>query len=134
MKKQNKFIFVCQSCGYQTPKWMGRCPDCGQWNSFVEEAEGSGGEGVQDLAMGQPQPVNAISLDSSQRVQTGIREFDRTLGGGLVPGSLILIGGEPGIGKSTLLLQVAGRLSEEGVKVLYVSGEESPQQIKMRAD
>ena len=133
MKKQKKFIYACQSCGYQTPKWLGRCPDCGEWNTFVEEAQGVGSE-VDTPVMGQPRPIDAISLDSHERVQTGIVEFDRTLGGGLVPGSLVLIGGDPGIGKSTLLLQVAGRLSGNGVKVLYLSGEESPQQIKMRAD
>jgi len=134
MKKQAKYIFICQSCGYQTPKWMGRCPDCGQWNSFVEEAPESGIKSNKFSAMGEPQAIDAISLDPEFRFKTGITEFDRTLGGGLVPGSMVLIGGDPGIGKSTIILQVVGRLSLLGLKSLYLSGEESPQQIKLRAD
>jgi DNA repair protein RadA/Sms len=134
MGKQSKFVFVCQSCGYQTAKWMGRCPDCGQWNSFVEERPDSGTKGKRLSSMGHPRTIDSISLDRELRFKTGIVEFDRTLGGGLVPGSLVLIGGDPGIGKSTLLLQAVGRLSQEGLKSLYLSGEESPQQIKMRAD
>jgi len=134
MAKQKKFVFTCQSCGYQTPKWMGRCPDCGQWNAFVEEVPLSGSRGGASSAMGQPQTIDSISLDPELRFKTGIVEFDRTLGGGLVPGSMVLIGGDPGIGKSTLILQVAGRLSLKGVKSLYFSGEESPQQIKLRAE
>lgn len=134
MKKTTKFVFVCQSCGYQTPKWMGRCPDCGQWNSFVEEMSGSRSRAGKRSAAGQPQAIDSISLDANLRFKTGISEFDRTLGGGLVPGSMVLIGGDPGIGKSTLILQVVERLSREGLKSLYLSGEESPQQIKLRAD
>jgi DNA repair protein RadA/Sms len=134
MVKQSKFVFACQSCGYQTAKWMGRCPDCGQWNSFVEERPDSGGKERRSSATGQPRTIDSIPLDPELRFKSGIAEFDRTLGGGLVPGSLVLIGGDPGIGKSTLLLQVAGRLSKRGLKSLYLSGEESPQQIKMRAD
>jgi DNA repair protein RadA/Sms len=134
MKKQTKQIYVCQSCGYVTPKWMGRCPDCGQWNAFVEEISGTGLRSGLDPTMGQPQTIDAISLDPELRFETGIMEFDRTLGGGLVPGSMVLIGGDPGIGKSTLILQVVGRLSRLGLKSLYLSGEESPQQIKLRAE
>ncbi|UCF56441.1 MAG: DNA repair protein RadA [Deltaproteobacteria bacterium] len=134
MVKQSKFVFVCQSCGYQTAKWMGRCLDCGQWNSFVEERAEIEGKRGRSSAVGQPRIIDSISLDPKLRFKTGIIEFDRTLGGGLVPGSLVLIGGDPGIGKSTLVLQVADKLSREGLKALYLSGEESPQQIKMRAD
>ena len=134
MKKQNKVIYVCQSCGSQTPKWLGRCPDCGQWNSFVEEISDSGTKLGPSSVMGTPQTINDISLDPELRFKTGIVEFDRTLGGGLVPGSMVLIGGDPGIGKSTIILQVAARLSREGLKSLYLSGEESPQQIKLRAE
>ena len=134
MVKQGKFVFVCQSCGYQTAKWMGRCPECGQWNSFVEERPEPRVKRERSSAMAQPRRIESISLDPEHRFKTGIGEFDRTLGGGVVPGSLVLIGGDPGIGKSTLLLQVVGRISREGLKALYLSGEESPQQIKMRAD
>lgn len=134
MKKQAKVTFTCQNCGYQTPKWMGRCPDCEQWNSMVEEIIQSGGKPRTGSATGQPRSIDSISLDSELRVKTGIGEFDRILGGGVVPGSVVLVGGDPGIGKSTLILQVAGRLSRQGLKVLYTSGEESPQQIKMRAN
>lgn len=134
MKKQAKVTFTCQNCGYQTPKWMGRCPNCEQWNSMVEEIIQSGGKPRTGSATGQPRSIDSISLDSELRIKTGIGEFDRILGGGVVPGSVVLVGGDPGIGKSTLILQVAGRLSRQGLKVLYTSGEESPQQIKMRAN
>jgi DNA repair protein RadA/Sms len=135
MSKQTKCIFVCQNCGYQTLKWMGRCPDCSQWNSFIEEIqEPSSGKAAASNPMGAPQQINSISVAPEPRLVTGIVEFDRALGGGIVPGSLILIGGDPGIGKSTLILQVAGRLSDKGFKSLYLSGEESPQQIKLRAE
>ena len=134
MSKTPKFLFVCQSCGHQTPKWLGRCPDCGQWNSFVEEVTQRGTKALPSFVMGQPQSIDSISLDPEMRIKTGIQEFDRTLGGGVVPGSMVLIGGDPGIGKSTLLLQVVTRLSKEGLRALYLSGEESPQQIKIRAE
>ncbi len=134
MKKQTKIVFVCQSCGHQTPKWMGRCPDCGQWNSMAEESLAPAGKRGKSSPMGHPQGIDEISFGPELRFKTGIVEFDRTLGGGLVPGSLVLIGGDPGIGKSTLILQVVGRLSGQGLKSLYISGEESPQQIKLRAD
>jgi len=134
MTKAPKFLFVCQSCGHQTPKWLGRCPECDQWNSFVEEVTQKGTKGLPSFVMGQPQPIDSISLDPEFRLKTGLQEFDRTLGGGVVPGSMVLIGGDPGIGKSTLLLQVVARLSREGLRALYLSGEESPQQIKIRAE
>ena len=135
MAKQ-KTIFVCQSCGYKAPKWLGRCPDCNAWNSFVEEIA----ETVQkererrQPAIDKPRRIDSISTDKEIRHKTGLHEFDRTLGGGVVPGSLVLIGGDPGIGKSTLILQTAQKLAQHGLKTLYVSGEESVQQIKMRAD
>ena len=134
MAKPSKVTYVCQSCGYQAPKWLGRCPGCMEWSTLVEEFAETGTRGAPSYAMGEPQTITSISLDPQLRLKTGIAEFDRTLGGGLVPGSLILIGGDPGIGKSTLVLQVAAILSGTGVKALYLSGEESPQQIKLRAE
>jgi DNA repair protein RadA/Sms len=129
-------VFVCQSCGYKAPKWLGKCPDCGAWNSFVEEPTVTGrlerGRGQRHVEA--PQRIDTIVLDKEMRHKTGLSEFDRTLGGGLVPGSLVLIGGDPGIGKSTLVLQVAERLAQRGLRTLYISGEESVQQIKMRAN
>lgn len=135
MKKASKLIYSCQSCGYRSPKWMGRCPDCGQWNSLIEEVLRPSGKPGGGSPLGEPKTLDAISLDPQTRFRSGIAEFDRTLGGGLVPGSMILIGGEPGIGKSTLVLQAAAGLSAAGkMKCLYVSGEESAQQIKLRAE
>ncbi len=134
MTKQKKPIYVCQSCGYQAVKWLGRCPDCGEWNSMVEELVKSQRKGKTSSAMSQPQTIDAISLAPEMRLKTGMIEFDRTLGGGVVPGSLVLIGGDPGIGKSTLILQVLDRLSRQSCRALYLSGEESPQQIKLRAE
>ena len=134
MTKPPKIIYVCQSCGYQTPKWLGRCPDCSAWNSLVEEVSSSGTKKPAAFDMGDPQTLDAICLDPEMRLKSGIAEFDRTLGGGLVPGSLVLIGGDPGIGKSTLLLQAVASLSAQGLKALYLSGEESPQQLKLRAE
>lgn len=134
MKKQKKPIYICQSCGYQAVKWLGRCPDCGEWNSMVEELVKSERKGKTSSAMSQPQTIDAISLAPEMRLKTGMVEFDRTLGGGVVPGSLVLIGGDPGIGKSTLILQVLDRLSHQSCRTLYLSGEESPQQIKLRAE
>jgi len=132
---KQKTIFTCQNCGYQSPKWLGRCPECGTWNSLIEEVLESSHKArpteraFQDI----PQRIDAISLDEQTRYKTGFGEFDRTLGGGLVPGSLVLIGGDPGIGKSTLILQAVHRLAHEGHRTLYISGEESAQQIKLRA-
>ena len=134
MSKQKKSMYVCQSCGYQALKWLGRCPDCGEWNSMVEEPVTSERKGKTSSAMSQPQTIDAISLAPEMRLKTGMVEFDRTLGGGVVPGSLVLIGGDPGIGKSTLILQVLDRLSQQSCRALYLSGEESPQQIKLRAE
>ncbi|MFC1822793.1 DNA repair protein RadA [Thermodesulfobacteriota bacterium] len=134
MKRQSKVIYVCQSCAYQTPKWLGRCPDCGQWNSLVEEVQAVEKKITDTPVMGTPKSLDAISYGPEMRYQTNIAEFDRILGGGLVPGSILLIGGDPGIGKSTLILQVADRLAAQGLQSLYLSGEESAQQIKLRAD
>ena len=134
MKKRPKFIYSCQSCGHQTPKWMGRCPDCGQWNSFVEEIPASGSQRGVSSSVDRPRPIDSITFGPELRFKTRIAEFDRTLGGGVVPGSVVLIGGDPGIGKSTLILQAMDRLSAQGLKSLYLSGEESPRQIKLRAD
>jgi DNA repair protein RadA/Sms len=128
-------IFECQSCGYTSAKWMGRCPDCGSWNSFAEERRSGPGE----LSLIHRNEAKAMRLadvspEATSRIPTRNAEFDRVLGGGIVPGSLILLGGEPGAGKSTLLLQIAQRLCDDGFRVLYASGEESAQQIKIRAD
>ncbi len=125
-----KILYQCQSCGYTSPKWLGKCPDCGAWNSFVEE-ERVAKLKKQEIAA--PVVLSEISHLTGSRHSTEIREFDRTLGGGVVLGSVVLIGGDPGIGKSTLLLQALKGLTKLG-KVLYVSGEESPEQIKIRAD
>ena len=131
-------VFFCQNCGAQSPKWIGRCPSCGEWNTYVEEVvkketprEASMG-GIRSDKKSTPVPIDKITSGKQQRIDTGTVELNRVLGGGLVPGSLVLIGGEPGIGKSTLMLQAALRF--HGMKVLYVTGEESDQQIKMRAD
>ncbi|MBT5869187.1 MAG: DNA repair protein RadA [Nitrospinaceae bacterium] len=131
-------IYICQKCGHQIPKWMGKCPECLAWNSFVEEAlrreppsarNTRRSEGSSSLS-----PITEVQSTAENRLTTGIAEFDRVLGGGMVEGSLILIGGEPGIGKSTLVLQSMGHLARLGKNVLYVSGEESGSQIKLRAE
>jgi DNA repair protein RadA/Sms len=128
-------MFECQSCGYGSAKWLGRCPDCGGWNSFVEERRQHSGEiSPVHRSGGKAMRLTDVSTGASPRICTGNAEFDRVLGGGIVPGSVILIGGEPGAGKSTLLLQIAHSLHREGLRVLYASGEESMQQIKIRAD
>ncbi|MGE0393006.1 MAG: DNA repair protein RadA [Vicinamibacterales bacterium] len=139
--KAVKPVFVCQECGAQSPKWAGRCADCGAWNSFVEErpvetgaAAASGHRYAQMSTAGSAKPYDDVELATAARISTGIDEFDRVLGGGIVPGSLILIGGEPGIGKSTLLLQAAAHLGQTAGRVLYASGEESEHQIKGRGD
>ena len=137
MKKGTKIIYCCQTCGYQTPKWMGKCPDCGTWDSIVEER--SAGRSFRDAHRSRvnqqstPVAIDSIELETDNRLLTDIREFDRVLGGGLVPGTLVLIGGDPGIGKSTLMLQALYGLANQGHKVLYVSGEESNQQIRLRS-
>ncbi|HAO19575.1 MAG: DNA repair protein RadA [Desulfobacteraceae bacterium IS3] len=133
MKKTSKTIFCCQVCGYQTPKWMGKCPDCGQWESFIEESQEPKPFRGNSAIRTQPIPLDSADIEDEIRVSTGIGEFDRVLGGGLVLGTLVLIGGDPGIGKSTLMLQVLYGLAKNGQKVLYVSGEESVRQIKLRS-
>ena len=136
MKKSVKTIFSCQSCGYQSPKWLGKCPDCGGWDGFVEERQATGARAVTRnaaVAPSTPVPIDSIEIDHEQRLLTTIHEFDRVLGGGLVPGTLILVGGDPGIGKSTLMLQALHGLAGQGRKVLYVSGEESIRQIRLRS-
>ncbi|WP_066189127.1 DNA repair protein RadA [Gracilibacillus timonensis] len=135
---KRKTKFVCQSCGYETPKWMGKCPGCQQWNTLVEEVEATKharGNWTRDQTTAQkPQKLANIQLQEEPRVKTQMQELNRVLGGGVVPGSLVLIGGDPGIGKSTLLLQVSQQLAAEKVDVLYISGEESIKQTKLRAD
>jgi len=127
--------FVCQQCGYESPRWSGQCPQCNQWNTLVETIEERGGPSSPRLpGLAAPQSVTAISAEGFARIPVPMDEFNRALGGGIVPGSVILIGGDPGIGKSTLLLQVSALLAGDGRTTLYVSGEESAQQVKMRAD
>lgn len=139
MAKLKETKFVCQSCGYESGKWLGRCPDCGEWATLVEqvvehEPKSSKSERGFVSTLTPPVPVTTVRSGQTARTKTAISEFDRVLGGGVVPGSLILIGGDPGIGKSTLLTQVANNLSREAGRTLYVSGEESVEQIKIRSD
>jgi len=133
---KNPSVFECQSCGYSSAKWLGRCPDCGSWNSFMEGKPLSVvPKGTRGSSRGaKPLPLDQVSMEDAPRISSSNDEFDRVLGGGIVPGSLVLLGGEPGVGKSTLLLQIARNLQQSGRRVLYVSGEESAQQIKMRAE
>lgn len=137
-KKSGTTIYKCSSCGYSQPRWLGRCPSCGQWNSLEEcvadpNALTPLGRGSETQAKARPVPLDSVGAQEEARLPTGIDEFDRTLGGGAAKRSAILIGGEPGIGKSTLLLQTASRVAGAGRRVLYVSGEESAAQIKERA-
>jgi DNA repair protein RadA/Sms len=141
MAKPSKTVFVCQECGSQSPKWLGRCGDCEAWNSFVEErpleaaVAAAGGPHRYALAGAAGAHLySEIELEQHARITTGIDEFDRVLGGGVVPGSLVLLGGEPGIGKSTLLLQAAANIARTAGAVLYSSGEESEHQIKSRGE
>ncbi|MFN3395556.1 MAG: DNA repair protein RadA [Thermodesulfovibrionales bacterium] len=127
---KNKIQYQCQACGYISAKWLGKCPDCGGWNTMVEEMKTVSMRGLVKKVI--PQPLSSIKAGDEKRTTTGIKEFDRVLGGGVVEGSVILVGGDPGIGKSTLLIQAASNLRTKG-NVLYVSGEESPEQIKLRA-
>jgi DNA repair protein RadA/Sms len=130
--------FVCQQCGYESIKWLGKCPDCGSWNSLTEELQVAravpAAARVFGAEVAPPRAITAITVEEHQRVPSGIGEFDRVLGGGIVPGSLVLIGGDPGIGKSTLLLDVASKLSAKYGRTLYVTGEESVEQVKMRGE
>lgn len=133
---KEKTVYYCQSCGAESSKWMGQCPSCGEWNTFVEEVVSAGKRAKtisrRDVAA-KVTKLKEIEMTGEERIATGIAELDRTLGGGIVPGSMILVGGDPGIGKSTLLLQVCRNLAESDRAILYVSGEESLQQIKIRA-
>lgn len=137
-KKKKKTIFMCQECGTESPKYLGRCPSCGRWNTFVEEKiedpkdnrSRTSFSGVKSKAS----LISEVEIEREDRVKVPFEEFNRVLGGGVVPGSLVLIGGDPGIGKSTLLLQISAFLNNAGGKVLYVTGEESASQIKMRAE
>ena len=137
MAKGKKTVFFCQECGYESPKWMGQCPACRQWNTFVEETVSPGagktvGAGMCQIKHTEPMALSQVKITEEERIHTGISELDRVLGGGIVSGSMTLVGGDPGIGKSTLLLQVCRNLAEK-VQVLYISGEESLKQIKLRA-
>ena len=137
---KTKIAYFCQSCGFESPKWLGKCPSCQQWNTFVEEIIEKGNTAVPNWKAtstttqrsNKPVQVSDITFTEEHRLLTPDKEFNRVLGGGIVAGSLVLIGGEPGIGKSTLMLQLA--LNMPNMKVLYVSGEESERQIKMRAE
>ena len=134
---KEKIVYVCSSCGYDSPKWVGRCPSCGEWNTMKEfnqgtKAAASMAGGLDSRIKSVPVAMSKIPTDESPRINMGDGELIRVLGGGLVPGSMTLLGGEPGIGKSTLVLQTVLRL--KGMRVLYVSGEESAQQLKLRAD
>jgi len=136
MAIKSKTVFVCTQCGCQLPKWQGRCPDCGEWNSIVQEelqVSSAASSRRSAASMMETQPLSTVTADEGQRMKTGIGEFDRVLGGGIVPGSVVLLCGDPGIGKSTILLQVCSNVSRQN-KVLYVSGEESLRQIKLRAN
>ena len=138
MAKAKTSAFFCQNCGYESSKWMGQCPACREWNTFVEElvdrkALSTSGK-IKPATEAKPVPLSAIKTSDEERISTSMPELDRVLGGGVVKGSLVLVGGDPGIGKSTLLLQVCRNLSGQNLSVLYVSGEESLQQIKLRAE
>ena len=136
MAKQSDTIFVCQNCGHQARKWLGKCPECGEWNSLVEERARNAKDSRSAFKLRETQAVSFSEIETQDdvRISSGVTEFDRVLGGGIVPGTLVLIGGDPGVGKSTLLLQVADKLSVRNMVVLYVSGEESERQIKLRGE
>ncbi|MFC7322284.1 DNA repair protein RadA [Halobacillus campisalis] len=137
---KRKIKFVCQECGYESPKWMGKCPGCHQWNTLVEEAAMTGGGNSRHIfqtnsqTSAKPEKITAIKSEKEPRMTTDMPELNRVLGGGIVPGSLVLIGGDPGIGKSTLLLQVSAQIADKELPVLYISGEESSRQTKLRAE
>ena len=138
--KKSGTVFFCQNCGFEASKWSGQCPACREWNTFAEEPAAPRTKGVtagkkrSGKPKTEPVTLDAIDLKDGERTSTGMKELDQVLGGGIVPGSLVLVGGDPGIGKSTLLLQVCRNLAERLPKVLYISGEESLQQIRLRAD
>ena len=135
MAKAKKSVFFCQNCGHEESKWLGQCPACREWNTFVEEKVTSVKAGtVRDKKEAQIVALSSVETDEDERMMTEMAELDRVLGGGIVPGSLVLVGGDPGIGKSTLLLQVCQRLAAMNKKILYISGEESLKQIKLRAN
>lgn len=133
-----KTVFFCQECGYESPKWMGKCPGCKQWNTMVEEKIDKGPKrglsGPNDGRQNKPVAITQIEAGKEPRILTKMDELNRVLGGGIVPGSLVLVGGDPGIGKSTLLLQMSNQLAQKEIKILYISGEESIKQTKMRAE
>lgn len=132
---RDKVAFRCQECGYIAYRWLGRCPDCGAWNSLIEERqEAQAPRRAAPVSTVRPEPITAITSEDIRRMGTGSAELDRVLGGGIVPASLVLVGGDPGIGKSTLLLSLAASLARERGVVLYVSGEESARQIRLRAE
>ena len=137
MAKKASTVFVCSSCGYESSKWLGKCPSCNEWNSFYEEkavnVQAKNGTGALSKPKQEAVKLNEVKYKSTTRIKTGVDELDRVLGGGFVEGSLTLLGGEPGIGKSTLILQICDKVKVDG-KILYVSGEESAEQIKLRAD
>lgn len=131
---KSRVVFICQQCGRESPKWLGRCPGCQEWNSFAEKVVAATTRSIRSISeSNQPRELSGVFAPSQDRRQLPVAEFNRTLGGGLVPGSLVLIGGEPGIGKSTLLLQIAALLAKNEGNVVYVSGEETLRQIKLRA-
>ncbi|SDB07735.1 DNA repair protein RadA [Eubacterium oxidoreducens] len=138
MAKGKTTIFYCQNCGYESTKWAGQCPACHEWNTFAEEVVSSVKKGKRESKRSEQEAqlykLSDIELKKEERTSTGMEEFDRVLGGGLVKGSLVLLGGDPGIGKSTILLQACRLMAQNGKKIIYVSGEESPRQLKMRAD
>ena len=135
MAKAKKSVFFCQNCGHEESKWLGQCPACREWNTFVEEKMTTTGVSVgRSRKEAKVVSLSSVVTEDDERILTGIDELDRVLGGGIVPGSLVLVGGDPGIGKSTLLLQVCQRLAGSGRKILYISGEESLKQIKLRAN
>ncbi|MBN2409720.1 MAG: AAA family ATPase, partial [Candidatus Aminicenantes bacterium] len=134
MTTKLKTVFICQSCGTRSPKWLGRCPGCGEWNTMVEETEETSPPAEYSFPPSEALLYRDIKEAARQRLRIPAEEFNKVLGGGVVLGSLVLIGGEPGIGKSTLLLQVCRDFAVQGERVLYVSGEESLEQIKLRGD
>ena len=130
-----KTVFFCKECGYESSKWLGQCPGCRQWDTFVEEPvtrKKNTGSSYKDAV--EPELLSEVKSENENRIKSGIGELDRVLGGGIVPGSLVLVGGDPGIGKSTLLLQACREIVNQGQKVIYITGEESKGQIKMRAE